>query len=201
MKILVIVLIIFISLTFLIISILTSKVKIEINTLSINSSKELANIVEKIAKKKKRKMLNHINLKVKIKIYILGIVPVFFIRLDSQKVKKIIEKEQIRELREKDKNKLEKKKQKIDEAINEILEILQMKKLNINMSVGVGDACATAVIVTLINILILITMPCIFAEQNINDNCLYDIKPVYSDKVTFNLFLKATMEIPFYKVI
>ena len=103
------------------------------------------------------------------------------LKLDNMQTRKMLIKSNIQDMKSEDPEKKQKEKM---EKLKKIMPYVCIDNLNFNLSIGVEDAYATAMITSALGIITSIILS-LFIEDN--KNCTYIINPVYIDKNVFEM--------------
>lgn len=163
-----IVIILFLLLTI----ILLSTIKIEIKNLQLGNKK----IVEKN------------KYEVKISLYFLSKIPIFWVNLNKNKIRKIYDSKKLEKIdfkMLKNELKLNKQTLKMIKAFK-----IRIKKLELKVGLGTENAIITSYLVALIASSIGIILPHV-TEKNEIQNCNYIVKPIYQDKNEYYIYLNS----------
>ena len=121
---------------------------------------------------------------VKITLYFLNKVPIIWIKLNNEKMKKIYSSKKIEKI---DLKKIEKKvpiNKQLLEAIKNLK--IKLKNLNLRIDIGTEDAILTSYFVAIVASIIGIILPHITEKEKIK-NCHYIVNPLYKDKNEYNI--------------
>ena len=190
------------SILFIICILILSKIKIILKNMSINNSKDVAEILKIILKEKdevkRLDILDYIFFNAKLQIRFLNRIPIFSIKLNNYKLKKILLKQYYKEIKE---NKdIEQDKKKMQEFTKRLISKFTLEKTNFNMSIGTEDAAFTAITSSIINIAIAIALPYVANINNIK-NYHYRVQPIYMDKNVFFLQFSCIITIKLVHII
>lgn len=198
MNLLVIVFILFIVIS---ICFLTLKIEINVRDVKIKNIYMLFAILKFFEKNKKQKIFDYFNVDIYIIFYILYFIPIFFIKLDQNKIKKVYIKNKIKDLKTKDKNKIIRKNEKNDLLITNIMNIWRIYNLNINLNFSTSNSFSTAILVGIVDSAFSILLPLFLDNNYTSENCIYSVKPIYSDNLDFYFKFNSKLYIPIYKLI
>lgn len=198
MNLLVIVFILFIVIS---ICFLTLKIEINVRDVKIKNIYMLFAILKFFEKNKKQKIFDYFNVDIYIIIYTLYFIPIFFIKLDQNKIKKVYIKNKIKDLKTKDKNKIIRKNERNDLLITNIMNIWRIYNLNINLNFSTSNSFSTAILVGIVDSAFSILLPLFLDNNYTNENCIYSVKPIYSDNLDFYFKFNSKLYIPIYKLI
>lgn len=181
-----------------------SSITLELVELKINDTNTISTIINCVCKKQYERIFNYIKIESKIKIKVFNILPINIITIDNKKIIKLIENN-------KNKIQITQKNKEIGKTIatNLINKHLQIDQIDIDISLGLHNAHYTALISTLITIIIAITLNIVTddrikkykseqkQEKYTNKNFKYKVNPIYSEEIVFNLRIKfkITMKI------
>lgn len=198
MNLLVIVFILFIVIS---ICFLTLKIEINVRDVKIKNIYMLFAILKFFEKNKKQKIFDYFNVDIYIIFYTLYCIPIFFIKLDQNKIKKVYIKNKIKDLKTKDKNKIIRKNEKNDLLITNIMNIWRIYNLNINLNFSTSNSFSTAILVGVVDSAFSILLPLFLDNNYTSENCIYSVKPIYSDNLDFYFKFNSKLYIPIYKLI
>ena len=164
----------FIFLLALSLIILLSTIQIEIQNLEIGN--------------KEIKQENRIKKKYKIKIilYFLEKIPIFWLHFNNEKIKQIYESKSFEKINFK---KLEKSMPLQKEVLN-ILKAIQIKKLQLHIAIGTEDAPLTSYVTAFIASIISILLPHVTTEKQRKDY-YYQVTPLYQNKNEYHIHLDS----------
>lgn len=175
---------------------LFSTIRIEINNLELNSRNKNKNINNlKQIQEQGRKQKQY---RVKISLYFLGVIPIFWINLNSNKMKKIYSNKRLEKI---DFNKI-KNKVHINKNLFIMLKELNIKlrSLNLIVEIGIEDAILTSYIIAIIASIISIILPHITNYKEIN-KCKYVTKPLYNNKNEYYILLDSIIDVKIVHII
>ncbi len=165
---------------------LLSTIQIKITNLILENKKEI-----------NAKKINN-NYKIKISIYFLNKIPILWINLNSNKIKKISSNKRLPKL---DFQKIKNKKN-INKKIIEFIKNMQIKVKNIKLNINIGtiDSVLTSYLVAVIASVIGIILPHITEKDNIN-TCYFMVKPKYQNKNEYNIKIEGIIYIKIVHII
>ena len=159
---------------------ITIKIKFEIQNLKISTNEK-----------------SHLNKKyqIKIVIYTLGFIPILKIKLNNQKIKKIINNQKIKEKIKQQETKIIENKANIDKELITSLKNIktEVKEINLKIRIGTENASLTAFTIPVIS-----TFIAIFLSKQIkkyNDKQVFLVEPVYLDKNLLNIEISSIFQI------
>ena len=159
---------------------ITIKIKFEIQNLKISTNEK-----------------PHLNKKyqIKIVIYTLGFIPILKIKLNNQKIKKIINNQKIKEKIKQQETKIIENKANIDKELITSLKNIktEVKEINLKIRIGTENASLTAFTIPVIS-----TFIAIFLSKQIkkyNDKQVFLVEPVYLDKNLLNIEISSIFQI------
>ncbi len=166
--------------------IITIKIKFEIQNLKISTNEN-----------------PHLNKKYQIKIiiYTFGIIPIFKIKLNNKKIKKIINNQTIKEKIKQQETKIIENKANIDkEVITSLKKIkTEIKEINLKIIIGTENASLTAFTIPVIS-----TLVAVFLSKQIkkyNEKQVFLVEPVYLDKNLLNIEISSIFQIKMIHII
>lgn len=172
---------IIIFLCLLMIIIINGKIELKVCNICIHDINDLKNIAEMIVNKKYPNVLEYIDFQIICRLYICKSIKFNILKLDNMRIRKMIIKSNIHDLKSGNPEKKQKEKM---EKLKKIMPYMCIDNLNFHLSIGVEDAYATAMLTSVLGIITSIILS-IFIEDN--KNCTYIIKPVYIDKNVFEM--------------
>lgn len=172
---------IIIFLLVLMIIIIKGKIELKVCNICIHDINDLKNIAETIVNKKYSNVLEYIDFQIICRLYICKNIKFNILKLDNMQTRKMLIKSNIQDMKSEDPEKKQKEKM---EKLKKIMPHVCIDNLNFNLSIGVEDAYATAMITSALGIIISIILS-LFIEDN--KNCTYIINPVYIDKNVFEM--------------
>ena len=174
----------FIFLLALSLIILLSTIQIEIQNLEIGN--------------KEIKQENRIKKKYKIKIilYFLKKIPIFWLHFNNEKIKQIYESKSFEKINFK---KLEKS-MPLQKEVLTILKAIQIKKLQLHIAIGTEDAPLTSYVTAFIASIISILLPHVTTEKQRKD-CYYQVIPLYQNKNEYHIHLDSIICIKIVHII
>ena len=177
----------------LIIIILSFTTIILLSTIQI----KVTNLILENKKERYVKRINN-NYKIKIGIYFLGKIPILWINLNSDKIKKISSSKRLPKV---DLKKLKDKKD-IDKKIFELIKNIQIKVKDIKLNINIGtiDAVLTSYLVAIIASAIGIVLPHVTEKDNIN-TCYFIVNPKYQNKNEYNIKFEGIIYIKIVHII
>ena len=165
---------------------ITIKIKFEIQNLKISTNEK-----------------PHLNKKyqIKIVIYTLGFIPILKIKLNNQKIKKIINNQKIKEKINQQETKIIENKANIDKELITSLKNIktEVKEINLKIRIGTENASLTAFTIPVIS-----TFIAIFLSKQIkkyNDKQVFLVEPVYLDKNLLNIEFSSIFQIKMIHII
>ena len=178
---------VFLFIIFLIIVILiTIRIKFEIKNLKLSTNEK-----------------PHLNKKyqIKIVIYTFGVVPIFTIKFNNNKIQKIINNKKIKEKIKQQEIKLIENNTDIDlRLIKELRNIkIEIKEINLKVLIGTENASLTAFIIPVISTIIAIALNKQICKYN--DNQIFMIAPVYQDKNLIKVDFSGIFQIKMIHII
>ena len=180
---------IFIILTLLVIAIIfTTNIKVIIQNIEIENLEKALKILNIFIYEKDDKLklnfLDYISFKIKIKVMIFEVLPIFSINLDNNKIKNLALKQIDKEIK-RNKN-IEEDKKKAKEISKKIIPVFSLKKTNLNIKLGTEDAAFTAIASSITSIFITIALSYV-ADVKKYKNYNYKIVPIYLNQNVFFL--------------
>lgn len=172
---------IIIFLLVLMIIIIKGKIELKVCNICIHDINDLKNIAETIVNKKYPNVLEYIDFQIICRLYICKNIKFNILKLDNMQTRKMLIKSNIQDMKSEDPEKKQKEKM---EKLKKIMPYVCIDNLNFNLSIGVEDAYATAMITSALGIITSIILS-LFIEDN--KNCTYIINPVYIDKNVFEM--------------
>lgn len=172
---------IIIFLLVLMIIIIKGKIELKVCNICIHDINDLKNIAETIVNKKYPNVLEYIDFQIICRLYICKSIKFNILKLDNMQTRKMLIKSNIQDMKSEDPEKKQKEKMK---KLKKIMPYVCIDNLNFNLSIGVEDAYATAMITSALGIITSIILS-LFIEDN--KNCTYIINPVYIDKNVFEM--------------
>lgn len=165
---------------------ITIKIKFEIQNLKISTNEK-----------------PHLNKKyqIKIVIYTLGFIPILKLKLNNQKIKKIINNQKIKEKIKQQETKIIENKANIDKELITSLKNIktEVKEINLKIRIGTENASLTAFTIPVIS-----TFIAIFLSKQIkkyNDKQVFLVEPVYLDKNLLNIEISSIFQIKMIHII
>ena len=165
---------------------ITIKIKFEIQNLKISTNEK-----------------PHLNKKyqIKIVIYTLGFIPILKIKLNNQKIKKIINNQKIKEKIKQQETKIIENKANIDKELITSLKNIktEVKEINLKIRIGTENASLTAFTIPVIS-----TFIAMFLSKQIkkyNDKQVFLVEPVYLDKNLLNIEISSIFQIKMIHII
>ena len=166
---------------FLLVLIIKGKIELTVCNICIHDINDLKNIAETIVNKKYPNVLEYIDFQIICRLYICKNIKFNILKLDNMQTRKMLIKSNIQDMKSEDPEKKQKEKM---EKLKKIMPHVCIDNLNFNLSIGVEDAYATAMITSALGIITSIILS-LFIEDN--KNCTYIINPVYIDKNVFEM--------------
>ena len=165
---------------------ITIKIKFEIQNLKISTNEK-----------------PHLNKKyqIKIVIYTLGFIPILKIKLNNQKIKKIINNQKIKEKIKQQETRIIENKANIDKELITSLKNIktEIKEINLKIRIGTENASLTAFTIPVIS-----TFIAMFLSKQIkkyNDKQVFLVEPVYLDKNLLNIEISSIFQIKMIHII
>ena len=165
---------------------ITIKIKFEIQNLKISTNEK-----------------PHLNKKyqIKIVIYTLGFIPILKIKLNNQKIKKIINNQKIKEKIKQQETKIIENKANIDKELITSLKNIktEVKEINLKIRIGTENASLTAFTIPVIS-----TFIAIFLSKQIkkyNDKQVFLVEPAYLDKNLLKIEISSIFQIKMIHII
>lgn len=168
-----------------------SNITIKICNMTIDDIKNVEDIIKILLKEKNERnkinVLNYILFELKVQIKFLNKIPIFYLKLNNEKLKRLLLKQYDKEIR---KNKdIEQDKKKAKAFSKKILPNLILENTNLYMTLGTDNAAFTALASSIINMTIAIILPYVTDVNSSNqlDNYYYKVNPIYLNKNVFFL--------------
>ena len=165
---------------------ITIKIKFEIQNLKISTNEK-----------------PHLNKKyqIKIVIYTLGFIPILKIKLNNQKIKKIINNQKIKEKIKQQETKIIENKANIDKELITSLKNIktEVKEINLKIRIGTENASLTAFTIPVIS-----TFIAMFLSKQIkkyNDKQVFLVEPEYLDKNLLKVEISSIFQIKMIHII
>lgn len=158
---------------------------------------KVTNLILENKKERNVKRINN-SYKIKIGIYFLNKIPILWINLNSNKIKKISSSKSLPKV---DLQKL-KNKENINKKILNLIKNIQIKVKNIKLNVNIGtiDAVLTSYLVAIIASVIGIILPHITERNNIN-TCYFIVNPKYQNKNEYSIKFEGIIYIKIVHII
>ena len=134
--------------------------------------------------KLKLEFLDYIRLKISLKLTIFNEIQIFLLNFDEKRLKKIMLKQLEKEIKNNKDIKEDKKKAK--EISKKIIPELYFRKSKLQIEIGTDDAAVTAIMTSVISIIIAIVLPYITDLKNYK-NYYYKVTPIYLKQNVFFL--------------
>ena len=134
------------------------------------------------------------NLIIKFKIFILDRLKIIQIKLNKEKMKQIYLKQKPKKI---DAKKLIKKLPKSNKEKIKILQIINLKKVNLYLEIGTEDVMVTTIIIPVLATILSI----IFAKKSNSQKCFYKLQPIYTDKNIYKINLNCIISIKMIHII
>lgn len=199
--------------TFLITSLLVSAIMIDIKKVEIQDIEKLKGICLTIDNKRYDEMFNYIKLEVEIKLVLFSVIPIKFIKINNETIKKIIHRIIEKDQKQKNNNMFEfktkrnKQKVRIKQIRKRINPYVKVRDANLHLRIGLTNAEVTAIATGILNFIMSILLidyaPSILEiEKNKNkEQFNYLVEPVYSEDFAFNLESRLKIKFPIYALI
>ena len=158
---------------------------------------KVTNLVLENKKREDEKRMNN-NYKIKIGVYFLDKIPILWINLNSNKIKKISSSKKLPKV---DFQKL-KNKENTNKKILELIKNIQIKVKNIKLTINIGtiDAVLTSYLVAIVASSIAIILPHITEKNNIN-TCHFIVNPKYQNKNEYSIKFEGIIYIKIVHII
>ncbi len=170
----------------IVLAIITLKIKVEVENVRFNSYEK-----------------NHLrnNYKVNIKIYILGRLPIFKIKIDNNKIKQLIKNDIIMDKVKFEKNKIMLNKNDINMKTLKTLKNIKIdiKKLNLDINIGTENAALTAIIIPILSTILAISLRKHINKYN--QNHVFKITPIYINQNLINIDFSGIFEVKMIHII
>lgn len=134
------------------------------------------------------------NFIVKFRIFILNNLKIIQIKLNKEKIKQIYSKQKLEKI---DAKKLMKKLPKGYKEKIKILEIINLKKVNLYLEIGTEDVMITTMFIPILAT----TLSIIFSKTSNPQNCYYKLQPIYIDKNIYKINLNCIISIKVIHII
>lgn len=145
----------------------------------------------------------HLNNKyeIRIKIYTLGIIPIFNIKINNKKILKITENPKIKEKIKQQKTKIINNKANIDKELITSLKNIktEIKEINLKILIGTENASLTAFIIPVISTIIAMILN--KQIRKYNEKQVFLVAPIYMDKNLINVELSGIIQIKMIHII
>ena len=182
-----------------------SNITIKICNMTIDDIKNVEDIIKILLKEKNERnkinVLNYISFELKIQIKFLNKIPIFYLKLNNEKIKRLLLKQYDKEVR---KNKdIEQDKKKAKAFSKKILPNLILENTNLYMTLGTDNAAFTALASSIINMTIAIILPYVTDVNSSNklDNYYYKVNPIYLNKNVFFLQFSCIITVKLVHII
>lgn len=170
----------------IVIAIITLKIKVEVENVQFNSYEK-----------------DHLknNYKINIKIYIFRKLPIFKIKIDNNKVKRLMKNDKIMEKVKVEKNKIMLNKKDINMKTLKALKNIKIdiKKLNLDINIGTENAAMTAIIIPILSTIIAINLRNQMSKYNRNH--VFKITPIYMNQNLINIDFSGIFEVKMIHII
>lgn len=182
-----------------------SNITIKICNMTIDDIENVEDIIKILLKEKNERnkinVLNYILFELKIQIKFLNKIPIFYLKLNNEKLKRLLLKQYDKEIR---KNKdIEQDKKKAKAFSKKILPNLILENTNLYMTLGTDNAAFTALASSIINMTIAIILPYVTDVNSSNklDNYYYKVNPIYLNKNVFFLQFSCIITVKLVHII
>ena len=182
-----------------------SNITIKICNMTIDDIKNVEDIIKILLKEKNERnkinVLNYILFELKVQIKFLNKIPIFYLKLNNEKLKRLLLKQYDKEIR---KNKdIEQDKKKAKAFSKKILPNLILENTNLYMTLGTDNAAFTALASSIINMTIAIILPYVTDVNSSNqlDNYYYKVNPIYLNKNVFFLQFSCIITVKLVHII
>ncbi len=182
-----------------------SNITIKICNMTIDDIENVEDIIKILLKEKNERnkinVLNYISFELKIQIKFLNKIPIFYLKLNNEKIKRLLLKQYDKEVR---KNKdIEQDKKKAKAFSKKILPNLILENTNLYMTLGTDNAAFTALASSIINMTIAIILPYVTDVNSSNklDNYYYKVNPIYLNKNVFFLQFSCIITVKLVHII
>lgn len=138
---------------------------------------------------------------IKITIYIFTKIPIFRIKINNQKIQKIIKNEKIRSNIQKQKDKIIKNRKDINRESLKTLENIKIEidEMNLKITIGTENASLTAFIIPIIS-----TILAMFLSKKVNkynNKQIFSITPIYINQNLINIEFSGIFQIKVIHII
>lgn len=182
-----------------------SNITIKVCNMTIDDIKNVEDIIKILLKEKNERnkinVLNYISFELKVQIKFLNKIPIFYLKLNNEKLKRLLLKQYDKEIR---KNKdIEQDKKKAKAFSKKILPNLILENTNLYMTLGTDNAAFTALASSIINMTIAIILPYVTDVNSSNqlDNYYYKVNPIYLNKNVFFLQFSCIITVKLVHII
>ena len=182
-----------------------SNITIKVCNMTIDDIKNVEDIIKILLKEKNERnkinVLNYISFELKVQIKFLNKIPIFYLKLNNEKLKRLLLKQYDKEIR---KNKdIEQDKKKAKAFSKKILPNLILENTNLYMILGTDNAAFTALASSIINMTIAIILPYVTDVNSSNqlDNYYYKVNPIYLNKNVFFLQFSCIITVKLVHII
>lgn len=134
------------------------------------------------------------NFIVKFRIFILNNLKIIQIKLNKEKINKIYSKQKLEKI---DAKKLMEKLPKSNKEKIKILQIINLKRVNLYLEIGMQDVMITTMLIPILATILSI----IFAKISNKQNCYYKLQPIYIDKNIYKINLNCIISIKLIHII
>ena len=155
---------IIIFLLVLMIIIIKGRIELKVCNICIHDINDLRNIAETIVNKKYPNVLEYIDFQIICRLYICKNIKFNILKLDNMQTRKMLIKSNIQDMKSEDPEKKQKEKM---EKLKKIMPHVCIDNLNFNLSIGVEDAYATAMITSALGIITSIILS-LFIDKGLN---------------------------------
>lgn len=182
-----------------------SNITIKVCNMTIDDIENVEDIIKILLKEKNERnkinVLNYISFELKVQIKFLNKIPIFYLKLNNEKLKRLLLKQYDKEIR---KNKdIEQDKKKAKAFSKKILPNLILENTNLYMILGTDNAAFTALASSIINMTIAIILPYVTDVNSSNklDNYYYKVNPIYLNKNVFFLQFSCIITVKLVHII
>ena len=178
-------------LAILVIAFVTTRIKIKIDNFEFNSQKNI------------NCNNSHINSNYKIEtvFYIFNFLPIFKTNITDEKVKKMSESQNVKNMLNKQKTRLFEDENKID--LKDLRKLKNLKidsqKFDLRLLIGTEDAALTAFIIPVISSTVAIVLRKKF--EKFNENHYFEISPIFIDKNLVNIKFSGIFQVKMIHII
>ena len=174
---------------------ITSSIKLKLTDFKIEDYKDLKEIVKLIKDKEYIRIFNYLDFILTLELCALKKIPILKFQVSDDQIAGFLRKQIRKHKLKKEEREVEQFAQEDKKEIEQDLPDIDLESLNLSINLGTEDASITALLTSIVSILISVAIP--FGANKINSKKYnYEITPIYLDRPIFNIDASLVLSMP-----